>query len=68
MSFRYRRLSSTIPLRIRDRCYKVPEWPAEIERAQTLTHHPIGGELLISSDQMWRADPTPCHDSCVTKG
>ena len=49
------------------------EWPAEIERAQTLTHYPIGGEVLIRTkygDECfgWRLDMTPCYDFGVAKG
>jgi len=47
--------------------------PREIDRAQTLTHYPIGGELFTRikyGDECfgWRADKTPRHDWGVTKG
>src|SRR4030095_7326906 len=50
-----------------------PESRAEIERAQTLTHYPIGGELLTRTrygDECFgrRSDTAPCHDCGVTKG
>jgi hypothetical protein len=50
-----------------------PKRPGEIERAQTQTHYPIGGELFIRikyGDECfgWRAGTTPCYDCGVTKG
>ena len=50
-----------------------PKSRAEIELAQTLTHYPIGGELLSRTrygDECfgWRSDMAPCHDCGVTKG
>ena len=46
---------------------------AEIELAQTLTHYPVGGELLDRTrygDECfgWRPGMIPCHDCGVTEG
>jgi hypothetical protein len=50
-----------------------PKWTSEAERAQTLTHYPIGGELrsrIRYGDECfgWRYDMTLCPDCGVAKG
>jgi len=50
-----------------------PEWQQQIERAQKLTHYPIGDHLLPrikygDESEDWKADRIPCHDCGVTKG
>jgi hypothetical protein len=75
-SFRYPRFTSTVFITGRDSCYKfamAPKSRAEIELAQTLTHYPIGRELLTRiryGEECFgrRSAMAPCHDCGVTKG
>jgi hypothetical protein len=51
----------------------IPEWPAFIEAAQSITHYEIGGRQLPRiryGDEAddWGADHRPCHDCGVIKG
>ena len=74
-TFPKRRLTSRVFITGRDSCYKfamAPDSRAEIELAQTLTHYPVGGELLARTrygDECFgrRSDMAPCHDCGVTK-
>ena len=73
---RQARFTSRVFIAGRDSCYKfamAPKARAEIERAQTLTHYPIGGELLTRiryGDECFgrRFDMAPCDDCGVAKG
>src|SRR6516165_11269561 len=57
-----------------DSCYNLgmaQKRPAEIERAQTLTHYRISGELFARIKYGgecfgWRAATAPCHDCGAT--
>jgi hypothetical protein len=49
------------------------EWPAEIARAQKLTHYPLGEQMLPrirygEESNDWHAERVGCHDCIVIKG
>jgi hypothetical protein len=69
-------LTSRVFITGSDSCYKcgmAQKRPAKIDRAQTLKHYRIGGELFARikyGDECfgWRVATTPCHDCAVTEG